>query len=172
MDTARWTLDVIDIASPCTAAWTDMRGGDRVRRCEECQLNVYNVSDMTRTEAEELVRNAEGRLCVRFFRRGDGTVLTADCPVGLRGLRRRAARLTAGIAAMVAAILCGSWTINHSRGAGPQTDGELVRGPLAQFVDWLDPPMPCFMGFAINRPRTPVFTGDIRSTTRDADAAT
>lgn len=171
MDTASWTLDVIDVASPCPAAWTDMRGDDRVRRCEDCRMNVYNVSGMTRKEAEDLVHNAEGRLCVRFFRRADGTVLTADCPVGLRALRRRLARLAAGVAAMVVAILCGSWTINHSRGADPQEDEEPVRGPLAQLVDWIEPPPQCFMGFAVNRPRPPVNASDVRSTTNDADAA-
>jgi hypothetical protein len=66
-----------------------MEGDDRVRFCRECNLNVYNLSGMTRREAESLVAGAEGRLCARFYRRADATVLTNDCPVGLRALRRR-----------------------------------------------------------------------------------
>jgi hypothetical protein len=42
-------------------------------------------------EAERLVVEKEGRLCVRFHRRADGTVLTRDCPVGLRRWLARAA---------------------------------------------------------------------------------
>jgi hypothetical protein len=72
-----------------------MEGDDRVRFCRECNLNVYNLSGMTRREAESLVAGASVRLCARFYRRADGTMLTKDCPVGLRALRRRAS-LAAG----------------------------------------------------------------------------
>jgi hypothetical protein len=77
-----------------------MVGDARVRFCGSCQLNVYNLSDMSRAEAETLVRQAEGEdgphLCVHFYRRADGTMITRDCPVGLlaraaRGVRRRVA---------------------------------------------------------------------------------
>ena len=59
-----------------------MEGDDRVRFCGECELNVYNLSSMTEDEALKLVEEREGRLCVRFYQREDGTVLTSDCPVG------------------------------------------------------------------------------------------
>jgi hypothetical protein len=81
-------LDRISVASPCTASWDEMRGDDRVRFCGHCQLNVYNLSAMTRQAAEQLVAQREGRLCVRFYRRTDDTVLTPDCPRGLEALRR------------------------------------------------------------------------------------
>ena len=40
------------------------------------------VEAMTEEEALKLVEEREGRLCVRFYQRRDGTVLTTDCPVG------------------------------------------------------------------------------------------
>jgi hypothetical protein len=70
------------IASPCPASWEDMEGDDRIRFCDECELNVYNLSDMAEDAALKLVEEREGRLCVRFYQREDGTVLTSDCPVG------------------------------------------------------------------------------------------
>jgi hypothetical protein len=76
-------LGRLSIAAPCPASWDGMRGDDRVRFCDGCQLNVYNLSGMTTAEATALVSGSEGRLCTRFFRRADGTVLTRDCPVGL-----------------------------------------------------------------------------------------
>jgi hypothetical protein len=86
-------LHGLKVAKPCPASWEAMVGDDRVRRCELCQLNVYNISELTRPEAEALVARSEGtRLCVRFFRREDGTVLTQDCPVGVLRLRWGRAR--------------------------------------------------------------------------------
>lgn len=77
----------IELATPCRADWNQMTGDDRARFCQSCQKNVYNLSVMTQAEAQQLVREKEGQLCVRFFRRPDGTVLTADCPVGRDMLR-------------------------------------------------------------------------------------
>jgi hypothetical protein len=59
-----------------------MTGDERVRYCPHCRLNVFNLSEMGRTEAEELVAQATGRLCVRYYQRSDGTVMTQDCPGG------------------------------------------------------------------------------------------
>ena len=92
-------LDDLRVASPCPASWADMKGDDRVRHCLGCRKNVYNLSAMTRPQAEALVQETEGRLCVRFYRRPDGTILTADCPVGLRAVQRRMARLAGALAA-------------------------------------------------------------------------
>jgi hypothetical protein len=99
-------LDQIRVASPCQASWEAMEGDDQVRFCLQCSKNVYDLSGMTREAAERLVQETEGAICVRFYRRADGTVLTADCPVGARKLRfRRAviAAVGAGILALGAA---------------------------------------------------------------------
>ena len=95
-------LDRVKVAAPCSADWERMTGDDRTRFCHQCSLNVYNLSGMTRREAEALITNAEGRLCVRYYRRADGTVLTRNCPVGLSALKRRASR--AARAALSAAL--------------------------------------------------------------------
>src|SRR5436190_7502722 len=99
-------LDHVEVASPCSAAWEQMIGDERVRFCDLCALNVYNLSAMGRKEAEELVRAHEGRLCIRFYRRRDGTLLTDNCPVGLRRARARL-KILAGAAASVLAAIFG-----------------------------------------------------------------
>lgn len=107
--TAGIALDDIQVAAPCPANWADMVGSDKVRFCASCQKNVYNLSGMKREEAVDLLRATEGRVCARFFRRADGTVLTEDCPVGVALLLRRARRATLAAAAVslgaVAAVL-------------------------------------------------------------------
>jgi hypothetical protein len=107
MSGERSPLDDLKVAAPCSADWGAMTGGERVRFCARCELNVYNLSGMTRAEAEALITNTEGRLCVRFFRRADGTVLTENCPVGLRALKRRVSRVTNATVSAVFGFLAG-----------------------------------------------------------------
>lgn len=100
-------LDHVRVAAPCPANWDEMYGTKRVRFCAECQLNVYNLSEMTRREAEELIASAEGRLCVRFYRRADGTILTRNCPVGLRALKRRVSCVSRAVLSAILTFLAG-----------------------------------------------------------------
>jgi len=98
-------LDQIRIASPCKADWNEMLGDERVRFCLGCEKNVYNLSSMQRDDAEALLRERLGNdLCVRFYQRADGTILTQDCPVGVTKKRRKKLALAvAGAGAMAAA---------------------------------------------------------------------
>lgn len=100
-------LDRVKIAAPCQADWDQMFSfeGERVRFCSQCNLNVYNLSNMTRNEANTLLARTEGRLCVRFYRRADGTVLTENCPVGLRTFKRRVAWVAQLLLGMLLASL-------------------------------------------------------------------
>jgi hypothetical protein len=98
-------LGQLRVASPCGVSWDSMAGDARVRFCRLCSLNVYDFAGMTRAEVEALLLKTEGRLCGRLTRRADGTVLTKDCPVGLRALRLRATR-AAGAAFAALLSLC------------------------------------------------------------------
>jgi hypothetical protein len=99
-------LDGIGVAAPCTADWNAMIGDDRVRHCGACDRDVYNLSGMSRGEAEALIASRVGPLCVRFYRRTDGTVLTADCPVGAECRRHR--RLIIAAAGAATAVTHGA----------------------------------------------------------------
>src|SRR5258708_36208825 len=95
-------LDRISIAAPCSANWDSMPGSDRVRHCGQCNKNVYNLSEMTRREAEALLREKDGQLCARLYRRADGTILTSNCPAGLRAIGRSISRVAgAAMSAMM-----------------------------------------------------------------------
>lgn len=118
-------LEGLSVASPCTVSWDTMKGDDRVRHCGACRLNVFNLSAMSRREAEALVRKKEGRLCVRFYRRADGTVLTKDCPVGIRAIRRRIALAWSAAAALFLGAFAGgcSKTAPDDGGGAPPVGG-------------------------------------------------
>ncbi len=100
-------LEKLRIANPCPARWEAMEGDDRVRFCQTCKKNVYNLSALQRSEAEALVARHEGKMCATFFRRADGTVLTADCPVGRRRTRARVLRRVTTAAATLFGLFGG-----------------------------------------------------------------
>ena len=88
-------LDRVQIASPCSADWDAMPGDERKRFCEQCSLHVFNIAEMTREEAEDFLKTElanRDRTCAKIFRREDGTILTKDCPIGLRRIRLKAVR--------------------------------------------------------------------------------
>lgn len=97
-------LDLIQIASPCHVSWDEMSGDERQRHCSHCNLNVYNLSEMSREEAEAFIAECEGRVCVRLYRRADGTVLTRDCPVGLAAVRAKLVRVAVATAGLFLAF--------------------------------------------------------------------
>ena len=78
MNNKRLSLDVIEVAEPCTELWDGMTGDDRMRYCTGCRKHVYNLSAMSRTEAERLVCEGAGSLCVRFARTETGQVQTLE----------------------------------------------------------------------------------------------
>jgi hypothetical protein len=81
-----------------------MAGDQRVRHCTLCSLNVYNFAEMTPDEVRELLVRTEGRVCARLYQRADGTVLTRDCPTGLRAVRQRASRVAAALVAALCSL--------------------------------------------------------------------
>ena len=102
-------LRQVRVASPCGESWQGMEGDERVRFCAQCQHKVYNLSEMTAKEAEGLLKHHEGRICVRYYQRPDGTVMTRDCPVGLAKARRafrRGVGLAVGLLASALGIGC------------------------------------------------------------------
>jgi hypothetical protein len=109
-----------------------MVGDDRTRHCSQCNLNVYNLSSMTALEAEELVSRREGRMCVRFYRRNDGTMLTQNCPVGLKVVMRRVSRV-AGIA--LSAVMS---TVPLAAQIQPRTQAQVVEGDTGLDIEVID----------------------------------
>lgn len=89
MPAAQDFLNRLQIASPCPASWAEMSGDERARFCATCDKHVYDFSKMTAAEGIALIREKEGQVCVRLWRRADGTVITMDCPIGAKRVVRR-----------------------------------------------------------------------------------
>lgn len=149
---ARFTsiLDNVRVAAPCSADWDSMFGNERVRCCEQCQLNVYNLSEMSKAEAERLIDQAEGRLCVRFYRRRDGSIITQNCPVGLRAIKRKLSRVATAVTSFVLSFIAGIgfyriadklWLVQpHVMGEMVSVDVNRPRPPSVQGALAISPP--------------------------------
>jgi hypothetical protein len=133
-------LDTIQIASPCTASWDEMIGDDRSRFCAHCQKDVFNLSAMPREEAESFIQARSAEVCVRLYKRTDGTVLTSDCPVGVKRKRRRKAVVAAvGGGLLAAGALLAASMRQRDPIATMGAAGPMMGAPLAD----PDPTPPC-----------------------------
>lgn len=145
MSTPRLPLDVIQVNERCHASWDAMGGDDRVRFCEGCRKHVHNLSALTRTEAERLVCEAAGSLCVRFARGEDGVVQTLDYQPPPR--RRRGWRFWTAVGTCAAALV------------GAVNGYVLARGRTPPPVLLGKPAAPIMMGGACAPPAPPPVQG-------------
>jgi hypothetical protein len=128
-------LDRMRIAKPCPVSWNEMSGDDKVRHCSKCNLRVYNLTAMTRAEAEQLIATRDGRLCLRYYRRADGRIMTSDCPVGVRRVRGRRALITGSLLAFLINIIMGEAGATQGIVAQPQAEGyEMGKMPIQNYT--------------------------------------
>ena len=133
-------LDNIAIASPCEANWDEMAGDDRSRFCASCSKHVYNIGSMTAEEASSLFLESEGKLCARIFRRSDGTVLTADCPVGIGRISpaRRVRRILTAAVVLPVLLVAGVAASGLVSGIGIGLGRAVGPFPTGPGVTWND----------------------------------
>ena len=93
------------IASPCSQSWRAMRGDDRVRHCDHCDRKVFNLSRLSAADALSLLETNGYNVCVRLYKRRDGTVMTQDCS-GASGSRWRIAAWAASLFASIFTAGC------------------------------------------------------------------
>lgn len=98
-------LDSLVIASPCSVPWDSMQGDERKRLCCGCSKNVFNISDMSRKEAASFLLENGTTQCMIFRRRFDGTIITDDCPVGLRKIRNACRAVYRAVASFAVLLL-------------------------------------------------------------------
>jgi hypothetical protein len=132
-------LHNITVASPCSAPWDGMQGDARVRHCGACSKKVFNLSAMTQAAAAARVAGQRGgELCVRFYRRADGTVMTSECGATLpvRVAARRLPLLAAAAVLVLSAAGCAEPTepaaVPTKPAAAPGQD--LGAGARAQWI--------------------------------------
>ncbi len=129
-DCTKRMLNDLQIASPCSVPWKSMdeTASEAVRFCGQCSKNVYDISKLTTAEAALLLQQgaASGTLpCMQLYRRFDGTIITDDCPVGLRRIRDIWRRVKSVAAGTVAFFLVGLPLAAQNRDL-PATKGKVA----------------------------------------------
>ncbi len=119
----RRNLDVIQVSKPCQADWEQMTGDDKHRFCSHCNKWVHNLSAMPTEEAERLVCESAGNVCVRFARDAvTGATLTLNYAPKPQTSRRRALATIASIgAAIVAAGTMGAIQLMRKTAPAPRS---------------------------------------------------
>ena len=123
-------LPNLRVATPCRADWNEMVGDDRVRHCAHCDKDVFNLSAMTREQAERLVIERAGDLCARYYQRTDGTILLKDCAVGIAQKRKRRV-IAAGAAGLLAMAGAAAW---YARRTSDVIMGDVAIDPSVENV--------------------------------------
>lgn len=95
-------LDQIEHRDPCPQAWESLIGDERARHCGVCEKYVHNLAALTRTEAQELVR--QPHVCARFEKDAWGSIVTADGPPTWELGRRRLIRTLATVFGLAALL--------------------------------------------------------------------
>ena len=147
MSTQRLPLDVIQVAEPCTESWHRMSGDDRVRYCAGCRKHVYNLAAMSRGDAERLVCEGAGSLCVRFARCPEtGQVQTLE--YGVPPAKRRGWRFWTAVSTVAASVVAGAHGYLIARGRPAPGGPTFVAGRLVM-------PVPPVMGMVATPPAPP-----------------
>lgn len=126
------------ISSPCPISWEKLRGNDRVRFCEKCKLNVFNLAILSEREAQDLVERTERKLCVRLYDRGDQTATAEDCRLGRARKRMK-------VAVTIAALLVFS-AVFRAIGHQGIPDRNTLPPIVKKIVNWIDPEPQYVMG--------------------------
>jgi len=77
-------LDRVCIAMPCSVNWDEMKGDNKVRLCGGCNKNVYNLSAMSKIEAEEIL-SGPTLPCIQIMRKEEGAIVTQEKSNIIRG---------------------------------------------------------------------------------------
>ncbi|MBL8193468.1 MAG: carboxypeptidase regulatory-like domain-containing protein [Blastocatellia bacterium] len=128
-------LETINLAFSCPMDWDKMAGDNQTRYCPECKLNVHNISSLSSIEATKLINSNEKGLCIKLYRRLDGTVLTKDCSIGIKVIKKK---ITTNMAVASLAILLCLSNVNAQTPVNLPQSPQVSQFPQKEDVDKLD----------------------------------
>ncbi len=71
-------LNLVDVPNPCEKSWDEMIGNEQTRHCLHCDRDIHNLSEISVKEAQKLLFQSKGRVCVRLMRDADDKIQTND----------------------------------------------------------------------------------------------
>jgi hypothetical protein len=152
VDSTRNIINNLKIASPCPMMWSDMQRTpeEAIRFYGDYRKNVYDVSKMSARETALIVQKAEisgASTCMQLYQRADGTIITDDCPVGLRRIRDGFRKLRSAAATFVV-FLCAQSVFAQGKDSSAQSKTIETRGRVAVPIGGKIAPPPTLLGGA------------------------
>jgi hypothetical protein len=158
-------LDGICIAMPCSVGWDEMKGDNKVRLCGGCNKNVYNISEMSKKEAEEVL-SAPTLPCIQIARTSDGAIVTNEGTIGAKecatGIEEKSNVIhgfwSYGKSAVSAILsLIATFTPQLASAADEKTKPIMTRGKPAVIAPKLHPQQvtPALPGMPVFIPKSP-----------------
>jgi hypothetical protein len=143
------------IQTPCTKTWEQLSGCGAKRFCSECSLHVHDAKQLTREQAERLVAESTGALCMRMQFDPIGAPLFLDTPT--RCIESEVTRSSVTARATRWAVLC------RCRSRGPRALApnpstrrmarRSTRARLSPRPRWAGSPRPSEWAMSLPRPR-------------------
>jgi hypothetical protein len=91
----------LKVATPCPKIWEEMKGNQKQRFCEQCQLHVHNLSAMSARERDAMVERTGGQACISYELRADGTMITTNWRTQMEAAFRRVGYALAAVFATI-----------------------------------------------------------------------
>jgi hypothetical protein len=123
-------IDNVRVKDPCTQAWDEMVGNDKVRFCTHCAKDVNNLSAMTRKEAVRLVRKSGGSLCIRYVQR-PGTKAPMFAEQLTQITRRRIPLMAAGVMSASLSLA----TLTYAQGGAAPARNDPIAAKVSECED-------------------------------------
>ncbi len=115
-------LDYLFLSYSCPVEWSTMEGDELERLCRQCDKKVYNISSLSKKEAEALLqKNESNGTCYNFYLRPDGTIKVDNCPKILRPMRKKLKWFAQACSFLIASIFTVSYAKAQPR--SPRTGG-------------------------------------------------
>jgi len=129
--------DQVTIRTPCGADWNAMEPRRNARHCGACDRLVHDLSSMSESDAEQLLKSTPESLCVRYLYDETGKIWFSPAPTLVpreRLNRKRGLALSLLVAAPLLMQACGGadpnggWPNGGSSSGGSSNGGSTQNG--------------------------------------------
>lgn len=72
----KYTLENFEVPKPCSMNWDEMKGNEEIRHCDNCQHQIYNLSEMPKRRALKVLNQPNEKVCVSYLQDENNQVIT------------------------------------------------------------------------------------------------
>jgi len=116
------------VPKPCPEDWDQLTPTEQGHHCQTCKTKVWDISSMTRGQAEAFLARHTDHLCVSYRERSNGEIVYAPEPVVPAG---RLTRLLPAAAAGLSLALAACTAATPEKKEAPKPEERQIKGDRA-----------------------------------------